>query len=127
MPKSKRARVVHTSVVQKKASKEKSAALFSAVQDAAEEYQSALVFSVENMRNTYLKDVRQHFSDSRLFFGKTKVMAKALGSSAEDEKMPGLGSLSGWLKGSVGLLFTNRPVQVSAICYGVKSGWFLRG
>ena len=112
MPKSKRARIVHTSVVQKKANKERAASLFAAVQDAADEYQNALVFSVENMRNTYLKDVRQHFSDSRMFFGKTKVMAKALGTSVENEKLPGLGRLAGFLKGSVGLLFTNRDVQV---------------
>lgn len=112
MPKSKRARVVHTSVVQKKASKEKSAALYAAVQEAADAYQHALVFRVDNMRNTYLKDVRQHFSDSRLFFGKTKVMGKALGTSVEDEKAPGLGRLSRYLKGSVGLVFTDRDVQV---------------
>lgn len=112
MPKSKRARVVHTSAVQKKPSKEKSASLFAAVRAAADAYQHIFVFSVENMRNTYLKDVRQEFrQDGRLFFGKTKVMVKALGSSAEDEYMPGLGELSGWLKGDVGLLCTNRGVQ----------------
>ena len=112
MPKSKRARIVHTSVVQKKASKEKSATLYAAVQAAADEYQNVLVFGVENMRNASLKNVRQHFSDSRMFFGKTKVMAKALGTTAEDEHMPGLGGLSGYLKGDVGLLFTNRDVEV---------------
>ena len=109
MPKSKRARVVHTSVVQKKSSKEKAASLFAAVQTAADQYQHIFVFSVENMRNTYLKDVRQHFSDSRMFFGKTKVMAKALGSSVEDEHAPGLSKLAGYLHGNVGLLCTNRP------------------
>lgn len=108
MPKSKRARVVHTSAVQKKPSKEKSASLYSAVQAAASEYQRIFVFSVDNMRNTYLKDVRQHFSDSRLFFGKTKVMAKAFGTTAEDECMPGVSQLAEFLKGGVGLLCTNR-------------------
>jgi len=110
MPKSKRARVVHTSVVQKKPSKEKSASLFAAVQEAADAYQHIFVFSVENMRNTYLKDVRQHFAgDSRIYFGKTKVMAKALGSSEEDENAVGLSKLGRFLTGSVGLLFTQRP------------------
>lgn len=112
MPKSKRAKVVHTSVVQKKPSKEKSLSLYTAVQAAADTHAHIFVFSVDNMRNTYLKDVRQHFSsDSRMFFGKTKVMAKALGTTAEDEHMPGLGKLSGYLKGSVGLLCTNRAPQ----------------
>lgn len=113
MPKSKRARVVHTSVVQKKASKKKSAALFAAVQDAAETYQHALVFGVENMRNASLKTVRQEFAaDGRMFFGKTKVMAKAMGTGVEDEKVPGLSGLGRWLKGSVGVLFTDRAVEV---------------
>jgi mRNA turnover protein 4 len=114
MPKSKRARIVHTSVVQKKPAKEKSASLFAAVQEACNAHQHAFVFSVDNMRNTYLKDVRQHFAgDSRLFFGKTKVMAKALGTSEEDECLPGLQKLSAYLKGAVGLLFTNRePKEV---------------
>lgn len=111
MPKSKRARIVHTSTVQKKHSKEKSASLFAAVQAAADSHAHIFVFSVENMRNTYLKDIRQHFSDSRIFFGKTKVMAKALGMSEEDEHMPGLSALTGYLKGSVGLLCTNRNAQ----------------
>lgn len=112
MPKSKRAKVIHTSVVQKKPSKEKSLSLYTAVQAAADTHAHIFVFSVENMRNTYLKDVRQHFSsDSRLFFGKTKVMAKALGTTAEDEHAPGLGRLSGYLQGSVGLLCTNRAPQ----------------
>ncbi|KAK4505497.1 hypothetical protein PRZ48_003460 [Zasmidium cellare] len=112
MPKSKRAKVIHTSVVQKKPSKEKSLSLYTAVQTAIDSHAHIFVFSVENMRNTYLKDVRQHFStDSRLFFGKTKVMAKALGTTPEDEHAPGLGRLSAYLKGSVGLLCTNRAPQ----------------
>ena len=108
MPKSKRSKVIHTSVVQKRASKEKSAALFAAVREATESYTHIFVFSVDNMRNTYLKDVRQHFSDSRLFFGKTKVMAKALGTTEADEHAPGLHKLSKFLAGSVGLLLSNR-------------------
>ena len=41
-------------------------------------------------------------------FGKTKVMAKALGSSKEDEYAPNLSQLSTYLTGNVGLLFTNQ-------------------
>lgn len=44
----------------------------------------------------------------RLFFGKTKVMAKALGSTPEDEYQPSTHLLSKYLAGNVGLLFTNR-------------------
>lgn len=64
MPKSKRAKVVHLSNVEKKG-KELSERLFNNVREAAENYQYIFVFDVENMRNTYLKEVRQEFSDSR--------------------------------------------------------------
>lgn len=113
MPKSKRSKVVHTSQVQKKPAKEINAALFELVQEAVDAYQHVFVFSVDNMRNTYLKEVRQHFSDSRMFFGKTKVMAKALGLTDAEEHAPGLHKLSKYLQGSVGLLCSNRePKEV---------------
>lgn len=47
----------------------------------------------------------------RLFFGKTKVMAKALGLSKEDEYRDNLSDLSKHLSGNVGLLFTSRDPE----------------
>lgn len=64
MPKSKRAKVVHLTKVQKKG-KELRERLFAAVQEAAEKYQYCYVFSVDNMRNNYLKEIRTEFTDSR--------------------------------------------------------------
>lgn len=110
MPKSKRAKVVHLTQVEKK-DKEARRALFDKVREAADEYTQVFVFGVENMRNTYLKDVRAHFADSRIFFGKTKVMAKALGQTDAEEYQPGLSKLSTYLTGNVGLLFTNREAK----------------
>ncbi|KAF2659656.1 mRNA turnover protein-like protein 4 [Lophiostoma macrostomum CBS 122681] len=107
MPKSKRAKVVHLSKTDKKG-KELSQKLFANVQEAADNFAYIFVFAVENMRNTYLKEVRTEFSDSRLFFGKTKVMAKALGQTPAEEHLPNLSSLSAHLAGNVGLFFTNR-------------------
>ena len=52
------------------------------------------VFGVENMRNTYLKDVRKAWDDSKVLFGRTKIMAKALGTSAENEYQENLHKLS---------------------------------
>ena len=115
MPKSKRAKVVHLSKTEKKG-KEHTLKLFAAVQTALDTYQYSYVFAVENMRNTYLKDIRTHFTESggRLFFGKTKVMAKALGHSLEDEHLPGSHKLSNYVNGEVGLLFTDqRPENVA--------------
>jgi mRNA turnover protein 4 len=65
MPKSKRAKIVHLSKTDKKG-KELSQKLFANVQEAADNYQHVFVFSVDNMRNSYLKEVRAEFSsDSR--------------------------------------------------------------
>jgi mRNA turnover protein 4 len=44
----------------------------------------------------------------RIFFGKTKVMAKALGQTPAEEHLTNLSQLSPYLQGNVGLFFTNR-------------------
>jgi mRNA turnover protein 4 len=64
MPKSKRAKVVHLTKVDKKG-KELTLKLFAAVQESLDAYQYCFVFSVDNMRNTFLKQVRSDFPDSR--------------------------------------------------------------
>ncbi|KAI1423608.1 ribosomal protein L10-domain-containing protein [Xylaria sp. FL1777] len=107
MPKSKRARVMHASSVTKK-TREHKERLFENVRECIPQYQHCFVLTIDNMRNTYLKDVRQELSDSRLFFGKTKLMARALGHTPEDSQADNLHQLTPYLKGAVGLLFTNR-------------------
>lgn len=67
MPKSKRSKVVHMTQVSKKTREHKDQ-LFTKMRDAVPEYQHCFVFSVENMRNSHLKDVRQEMSDSRYVF-----------------------------------------------------------
>lgn len=64
MPKSKRAKVVHMSKTTKKG-KELTLKLYANVQECIPKYPYIYVFSVHNMRNTYLKDVRTQLSDSR--------------------------------------------------------------
>ena len=112
MPKSKRAKVVHLSKVTKKG-KELNLKTFANVQESVSTYPYLYVFTVNNMRNSYLKDVRTTLSDSRLFFGKTKVMAKALGQDAATEPAPGTSGLAPHLVGDVGLLFT--PMEPEAL------------
>jgi hypothetical protein len=68
MPKSKRAKVVHLTKTDKKG-KELSLKLFANVQEAADNFEHIFVFAVENMRNSYLKEVRQEFADSRYVHG----------------------------------------------------------
>ncbi|KAF4212785.1 hypothetical protein CNMCM8980_000294 [Aspergillus fumigatiaffinis] len=111
MPRSKRARIVHESKVTKKSHKEQTRRLYANIRECVENYDHLFLFSVDNMRNTYLKDVRTEFADSRLFFGKTKVMAVALGHNPETEAAPNLHKLSPYLTGAVGLLFTSRDPE----------------
>ena len=70
MPRSKRAKVVHLSKVDKKG-KELKLKTFSNIRESAHKYPFIFVFSVDNMRNNLLKDVRAQLSDSRLVSSNT--------------------------------------------------------
>ncbi|OJI95916.1 hypothetical protein ASPVEDRAFT_35228 [Aspergillus versicolor CBS 583.65] len=114
MPRSKRSKIIHESKTAKKSHKEQTRRLYANIRESVEKYDHLFVFSVDNMRNTYLKDVRTEFGDSRLFFGKTKVMAVALGHNPETEAAENLHLLTPYLTGAVGLLFTSRdPTSVT--------------
>ncbi|KAI1393248.1 mRNA turnover protein 4, partial [Hypoxylon trugodes] len=110
MPKSKRSKVVHMTQVNKKTRDHKDR-LFENIRECIPQYQQCFVFAVDNMRNTYLKEIRQELSDSRLFFGKTKLMARALGHSPEDSYADNVYRLTPYIRGTVGLLFTNRAPE----------------
>lgn len=112
MPSSKRNRVVPTSKIRKN-HKDLVRRLHANVQEAAEQYSHIFVFSVDNARNNFIKEVRVDFGDSRIFMGKTKVMQVALGRTPETECVPGVSKIQEYMKGEVGLLFTNRdPKEV---------------
>ncbi|KAL2109880.1 hypothetical protein VUR80DRAFT_1886 [Thermomyces stellatus] len=110
MPKSKRARVVHLTQVQKKGREHKDK-LFENVRAAVPEYRHCFVFRVDNSRNTHLKTVRQELTDCKIFFGKTKLMAKALGQTPAEAQADGIDALTPHITGQVGLLFTNRDPE----------------
>ncbi|KAH9372949.1 hypothetical protein HPB48_009159 [Haemaphysalis longicornis] len=80
------------------------------VRDAFNKYDKVFVYSVSNMRNTKLKDVRQDWKDSsRFYFGKNKVMAVALGRFIDEDHRENLHQVSERLRGQCGLFFTNAP------------------
>uniref|UniRef100_A0A8D8V7Z6 Ribosome assembly factor mrt4 n=1 Tax=Cacopsylla melanoneura TaxID=428564 RepID=A0A8D8V7Z6_9HEMI len=110
MPKSKRDKKITLSKTVKKGLERKQN-LRDALVKAVEKYDNIYVFSVQNMRNSKLKDVRNDWKDSRLFFGKNKVMAYALGKSKEDEIQKNIHLVSSALRGQCGLLFTNRSKE----------------
>jgi mRNA turnover protein 4 len=64
MPKSRRAKVFHMTQVTKK-TRENKEKLFDNIREAIPNYQHCFVFSVDNMRNNYLKDVRHELNDCR--------------------------------------------------------------
>lgn len=107
MPKSKRNKIVSLTRTKKKGFELKSD-LITKVKECIDEYANLFVFSVENMRNSKLKDLREDWKHSRFFFGKNKVMMKALGKGPEDEYKENLHKVTKHLEGQKGLLFTNK-------------------
>ncbi|KAM6046565.1 mRNA turnover protein 4 homolog [Chlamydotis macqueenii] len=108
MPKSKRDRKVSLTRTPRKGLEAKQA-LITELRRCVDTYKYIFVFSVANMRNNKLKDVRNAWKHSRIFFGKNKVMMVALGREPSSEYKENLHKVSKHLRGEVGLLFTNRP------------------
>jgi mRNA turnover protein 4 len=105
MPRSKRSTLYHLTKTQKKTKEDKSN-LITRIQDALQQFDNLYVFRVDNMRNNFFKQLRSSSEETTYFYGKNKVMAKALGSSDTDEYLKNLHCVSEQLVGNVGLLFT---------------------
>ena len=111
MPKSKRNRLVPTSRTSKKTPEHKKV-LAQSIQTSASAHPYIYIFSIADMRNNFIKDLRNTLSASssasRIMMGKTRIMAIALGTTAETACEDGVEGLAPYLKGEVGLLFTDR-------------------
>jgi len=107
MPKSKRAKVVSLTQVKKSVGIEKKQKLVQMVQSACDEYNTIFVITQYNARNSKMKEIRERFPTSRFFFGKNRVMARALGFDEASEYKPGFVKISEHLQGEAGLFFTN--------------------
>lgn len=110
MPKSKRDKKVSLTQTKRKGLEFKQK-LIDEVRSCADTYTRIFVFSVENMRNSKLKDVRNSWKHSRFFFGKNKVITLALGKQRESEYKENLHKVTQKLVGNVGLLFTNKTKE----------------
>ncbi|KAJ7259586.1 ribosomal protein L10-domain-containing protein [Mycena haematopus] len=115
MPKSKRSKLVSLTKVAKK-TKEQKGAMMKDLQENAEKWKYCWLFQVGSMRNTHLKTVRKLWKDTaRIFFGRSAVMAKALGTTPEEEHRMGIHKLAKQIQGQVGVLFTDtEPDEVIA-------------
>lgn len=77
------------------------------VRSCVEQYNTIVLFAVDNMRNNKLKEIREEWKGSRFFFGKNKIVALAMGKTPETEISEGLCKLTTRLEGQCGLFFTN--------------------
>lgn len=110
MPKSKRDRVVSLTQTKKK-SYETKQKLVEEIQACCEKYRNIYVIETKNERNNLLKDVRDAWKHSRLFLGRNKVMAIAIGRTKESELKEELCKVSQCLRGRRGLLFSNESLD----------------
>jgi len=108
MPKSKRDKKVSLTQTKKKGLELKQT-LVEKIREAADQYARIFTFSVHNMRNVQLKEVRLEWNHSRFFFGKNKVTMLALGRTSDEEYKENMYKLTKNLQGQTGLLFTNAP------------------
>ncbi|XP_068598555.1 mRNA turnover protein 4 homolog [Brachionichthys hirsutus] len=110
MPKSKRDKKVSLTKTAKKGLELKQK-LIEELRKCVDTYKNLFIFSVANVRNNKLKDIRTAWKHSRFFFGKNKVMMVALGKGETDEYKDNLHKLSKYLRGEVGVLFTNKTKE----------------
>ncbi|ODN84631.1 hypothetical protein L202_00538 [Cryptococcus amylolentus CBS 6039] len=112
MPKSKRSKVTTLSKTPVRSTKASKQALVNEIRENIDKYEHCWIFSVGDMRNEGLKEVRAQWRGTgRFFFGKGKVMAKALGETPETEYQDGLAQIARRLKGQLGLFMTSHPVK----------------
>ncbi|EFN72046.1 mRNA turnover protein 4-like protein [Camponotus floridanus] len=112
MPKSKRDKKVSLTKTNKKGLVLKQR-IIEDVKKCVEDYNRIFLISVQNTRNTKLLELRTEWNDSRLFFGKLRIIALGLGKTRETEVADGIHKLANAIKnhsmkGQCGLLFTNR-------------------
>jgi mRNA turnover protein 4 len=95
MPKSKRSKVTTLSKTPVRSTKASKVALVNEIQQQIDQYDHVWLFSVGDMRNEGLKEVRTQWRGTgRFFLGRGKVMAKALGETEETEYQEGLAKLA---------------------------------
>ncbi|WWC69410.1 uncharacterized protein I206_103349 [Kwoniella pini CBS 10737] len=112
MPRSRRSKITTLSKTPVRSTKASKQALVNEIQATIDKYDHLWIFSVGDMRNEGLKEVRSQWRGTgRFFFGKGKVMAKALGETPETEYQEGLSNIAKRLKGQIGLFFTSHPVD----------------
>lgn len=108
MPRSKRDKKISLTKTERKGLQWKQH-IVEDIRNCVQKYPNIFLFSVQNMRNNLLKELRSEWKkDSRFIFGKNRVMQLGLGKSDDDEVEADLHKLAKRLRGQCGLLFTER-------------------
>jgi mRNA turnover protein 4 len=110
MPKSKRSKVVSLTKVKKKGKDHKENHI-DEIREASGKFKAALLISVENERNEFMKEVRRKLHPGRLFYGKNKLMQHSLGMSPECECQDNIHKLAQRISGHSAILFTDSPTN----------------
>ena len=112
MPKSKRDKKVTLAKTKKKVGLDFKQALVDKIRVAVDKYPRCFVFSIDNNRNTHLKNLRDEWKGKANFFmGKNRVMALALGKSEAEEYSDGLHQVASILRNQRGLLFADESEE----------------
>lgn len=93
MPRAKRNKEVTLSKVKPKGRDHKENQ-FQRLQAAAQANPFCYLFSIGNMRNNHLKEVREKWKGSSMFLGMNGVARKALGSDPQDEIVEGINGIT---------------------------------
>uniref|UniRef100_A0A182NHK0 Ribosome assembly factor mrt4 n=1 Tax=Anopheles dirus TaxID=7168 RepID=A0A182NHK0_9DIPT len=116
MPKSRRDKKVSLTKTDRKGLSNKQQ-IIEDIQQCRDTYDNIFLFSVQNMRNSKLKDVRTEWKNSRFFFGKNRVMQLGLKLVSDEEGSKpteleqGMEKLREQMIGQCGLLFTSESKQ----------------
>lgn len=111
MPKSKRDKKVSLTKTDKKGLAWKQQ-IIEDIRRCVEKYPNIFVFSVQNMRNNILKELRNEWKkNSRFIFGKNRIMQIGLGRTEAEEVHQELHKVSRKLLGQCGLLFTEKSKE----------------
>jgi mRNA turnover protein 4 len=111
MPKSKRIKISALTNTKSKG-RELKTELIENIRLAIDDYKHLYVISFENMRSKLFKDLRSKMSKSRIFLGKNKVMALALGKTEAEEYNTDLFKVGRTLVGNRCLLFSNDGPEI---------------
>jgi len=112
MPRSKRDRQVTLSKVKSKKNMDFKNNKITEIRNEIPNYKFFFTFTLDNARNTVLKQLRLDWAnDSRFFQTKRNLIKMAFGKNENTEVLKNLSKFADRINGNVGLLMTNKPMK----------------